>query len=243
MVKVLRERIRRNPRRSQRKLALQLKISPKTIRKALKVDLRLKPLKRGTCHMLTIAQKTGRVTKCKKLLKRHGKKKIENILFTDEKIFNVEESYNRQNDRIYAKSAKDIPKAKKKVKRAHHPGYVMVWAGVSCKGKADLHFVEKGVKVRAKNYVTDVLESVVNPLINICRWNSLFLKKMPGRLQVSACFSLIEFGLSFFQLLPFKPTSTTFSHFEIICVIHRYKALELDYRKLKLFFENYQQFF
>ena len=37
----------------------------KTMRKALKIDLGLKALKRGTCHMLTLAQKAARVPKWK----------------------------------------------------------------------------------------------------------------------------------------------------------------------------------
>lgn len=164
MLTALKARIRRNPRRSQSKLALQMKVSRKTIQRALKIDLKLKALKRGTCHMLTVPQKIFRVKKCRRLLKRYGAEKVKSILFTDEKLFNVEEHFNRQNDRVYAKSVKDIPKKIRGVKRSHFPGSVMVWAGVSWFGKAPLHFVEKGVKVAAKNYLSDVLEPVVKPL-------------------------------------------------------------------------------
>ena len=48
--------------------------------------------------------------------------------------------------------------------RTHHPGNVMVWAGVSWKGKAKLQFVESGVKIRARNYLNDILIPVVEPL-------------------------------------------------------------------------------
>jgi len=40
----------------------------------------------------------------------------------------------------------------------------MVWAGVSHVGLAKLHFCEKGVKTKAKNYKDDVLDKVVKPL-------------------------------------------------------------------------------
>ena len=86
------------------------------------------------------------------------------ILFTDEKIFTVEAKFNRQNNRIYAKSTLDISISRRKVYRAHHPASVMVWAGASWQGKAPLHFVEKGVKVSAKNYLSDVLNPIVKPL-------------------------------------------------------------------------------
>jgi hypothetical protein len=84
-------------------------MSPKTARKALKEDLGLKPLKRDTCHMLTLPQKDARVKKCRALLWRYGPKMVKKILFTVEKIFNVEESFNRQNDKVYAKCVKEIP--------------------------------------------------------------------------------------------------------------------------------------
>jgi transposase len=164
MIKALKARIRRNPRRSQVKLALQLKASTLTIHRAIKIDLGLKALKRGTCHMLTVPQKIARVKKCRALLRRYGPLKVKKILFTDEKIFNVEEQFNRQNDRVYARSVRDIPISRRKVKRSHGPGSVMVWAGFSWTGKAPLHFVQKGVKVAAKNYLEDVLEPVVKPL-------------------------------------------------------------------------------
>lgn len=163
-VKALRERIRRNPCRSQKKLALQLGTSKTTIAKTLKEDLGLKPLKKTTSHMLTVKQKEARLQKCNSLLRRHAGESVKSILFTDEKIFTVEASFNKQNDRIYARSVADIPSTKRRVIRSHHPASVMVWAGVSWMGKADLHFVQQGVKVSAKNYLADVLVPIVEPL-------------------------------------------------------------------------------
>lgn len=97
--------------------------------------------------------------KFKALLKRYGEKKIKRILFTDKKIFTVEESFNKQNDHVYPKSVKVIPHSKRKVKRIHHP----VWAGASRLVKAPLHFVEQRVKVGATIYLKDVLAPVVHP--------------------------------------------------------------------------------
>ncbi|OXA41211.1 Transposable element Tc3 transposase [Folsomia candida] len=164
MVKALRDRIRRNPRRQQKKLAIQLNVSPSTIKMALKSDLGVRAMRRGVCHMLTTKQKKNRVIRCRGLLKRHAGESYKNILFTDEKIFTVEEKFNRQNDRIYAKRKSDIPIAQRKSNRSHHLGSVMVWLGVSLVGKADLYFVPQGVKVREKNYLDEVLEPIVKPI-------------------------------------------------------------------------------
>ena len=164
MLKALTARIRRSPRRSQKKLALQIMVSKETIRKALREDLGVKAFKRGTCHMLTIPQKKMRVLKCRALIKRYAGQRYRKILFTDEKIFTTEEKFNAQNDRIYAKSKSDIPIASRKSKRSHHPGSVMVWIGVSWTGKSQLFFVPQGVKVQAKNYLESNLKPIVKPL-------------------------------------------------------------------------------
>ncbi len=52
----------------------------------------------------------------------------QNILpiFTDEKTFTVEEHFNVQNDRIYAKSHVKMSEPAKRVLRSHHPASVMV---------------------------------------------------------------------------------------------------------------------
>lgn len=150
MVKALKERIRRNPRRSQKKLAIQMKVSRGTLKNALKEDLGVRAMRRGTFHMMTQQQQKNRVTRCRALLRWHAGESHRRILFTDEKIFTVEENFKRQNDRIYAKRKSDIPLTRRKSRRAHHPASVMVWLGVSWVGKAELYFVPQGVKVRAK---------------------------------------------------------------------------------------------
>ncbi|KAI8429942.1 hypothetical protein MSG28_000408 [Choristoneura fumiferana] len=85
---------------------------------------------------------TRREGESKKLSKQDAKK----ILFTDEKIFTVEEKFHRQNNKVYAKSSKDVPASARNVWRTHHPASVMVWWGVSYEGVTPLHFCQQGVK-------------------------------------------------------------------------------------------------
>jgi inhibitor of nuclear factor kappa-B kinase subunit alpha len=164
MIRKLKARIRRNPFRKQKKLALQLKTSRQSVRRALKVDLGLKALKRTKRHYLNQRLKKQRLVRSRALLKRYTDKDVDWILFTDEKTFTVEEHFNVQNDRIYAKSREEIPEPAKRVLRSHHPASVMVWAGVSSQGLTKLHFVNPGVKVRTKNYLKDILEPAAKPL-------------------------------------------------------------------------------
>ena len=65
----------------------------------------------------------------------------EQILFSDEKIFTVEEVTNSQNDRILSKRSRDIPEKLKNIDKVHKPLSVMVWSGVSAESRTHLIFV------------------------------------------------------------------------------------------------------
>ena len=161
MIKALKERIRRNPCRKKKKLAMDMGVSIRTMHSAIKEDLDLKAYTKKKCQYLSDSNKLNRFDRCAKLLKRYGKKSVENILFTDEKIFTIEEKSNKQNDKVYGKL---IDKKHLKITRSHSPSQVMVWAGISMKGKTPIHFVEPGVKMNAVYYKEKILEKIVMPL-------------------------------------------------------------------------------
>jgi hypothetical protein len=50
----------------------------------------------------------------------------ENILFTDEKIFTIEEQYNCQNDKIHAQTSCKAKEKVSRLQRGHHPSYIIV---------------------------------------------------------------------------------------------------------------------
>lgn len=166
VIKAVRERIRRNPLRKQKIMAREMKVPPRTMSRIIKQDLGLGAYRRTTGQRLTAALRHIRVTRAKALLQRHVNGGHRQILFTDEKIFTVEEKFNRQNDRVYARSSREAAEKVGKVERGHHPALVMVWWGVSYDGVTQLHFCEQGVKTRALNYQSDILEKVVKPLSN-----------------------------------------------------------------------------
>lgn len=163
-IKAVKQRIDRNPLRKQKILSREMQIEPSSMSRILKQDLGLSAYKRHTGHLLTNALKKARKRKSKELLRRHADNGHRRILFTDEKIFTVEESFNKQNDRVYALSSRQASELVPKVQRGHHPASVMVWWGVAYDGVTKLHFCEKGVKTSAKVYQSDVLEKVVKPL-------------------------------------------------------------------------------
>jgi hypothetical protein len=75
----------------------------------------------------------------------------------------VEETFNKQNGRVYARSSKEAHKQVPGIERGHFPASVMIWWG----GITSLHFWEKDMKTVARNYQRDILTNVVEPLNQI----------------------------------------------------------------------------
>jgi len=59
-------------------------------------------------HLLTPVLKEIRRTRTQRLLQRHVKNGHENILFTDEKFFTIEEQCNSQNNKIYVQASLEV---------------------------------------------------------------------------------------------------------------------------------------
>lgn len=97
VVNAVRARIHRNPLRKQNILSREMGVSPRSMSRILKDDLHVHAYKRYTRHLLTEKLKEIRRVRSQALLKTYGKNKHQDILFTDEKIFTVEESFNKQN--------------------------------------------------------------------------------------------------------------------------------------------------
>jgi winged helix-turn helix protein len=131
VVKAVRERIRRNPHQSQRKLAQSMNMSQSSMKLLLRDGLKVRPFKQGYCHFLNNKQMENRKSGSKALLSRYAGESIKNILFFDEKIFTVESKLNKQNDRVYEPKLSSIPEHKIKITRSYHPLSVMVWCGAS----------------------------------------------------------------------------------------------------------------
>ena len=162
--KVVRERIRRNPQRSMRKMVLDLKISDFSIRKVVRTDLGMRSCKRKIFHFLSGLVKEKRLLRCKGELGKHASCGLENILFSDDKIFVIHEASNSQNDRIISPTTSSDKEMLRHVPWLQKPLSVMVWAGISASGRAPLVFVPSGIKINASTYRELILEPVVKNL-------------------------------------------------------------------------------
>jgi AraC-like DNA-binding protein len=113
-------------------MARDMDVSERTIRRIVKTDLKLSPLKMRTRQQLTDLQKEKRLARAKVLLnKMKACTDASEVIFSDEKLFTVEVTFNSQNDRVLTKSSKDIPNSMRTAYRRQKPSSVMVWAAIS----------------------------------------------------------------------------------------------------------------
>ena len=111
--------------------------------------------------MLTTKTKKKRYERC--LAFRNRFENASNILFTHEKLFMGQRSYNPQNILGVKKMMLRIKK-NNIVFRVQEPSSVMVWAGVCATGKTPLIFIEKGIKIKINQHVyKKMLQKKVKP--------------------------------------------------------------------------------
>lgn len=163
MVRKLKKRIDRNPKQSANKLARDLKVSHRSVRRMLKIDLQLKPYKIQKVQDLTPAQKKVRLERARVLKALAASGDLPNIVFSDEKIFTIQQFVNKQNDRVWL-ACKSTDNLEQRVAyRKQGPASVMVWAAVTAEGRTPLVFIDQGVKVNQQVYRQRVLSRALMP--------------------------------------------------------------------------------
>ncbi|KAI6646109.1 hypothetical protein LOD99_9460 [Oopsacas minuta] len=89
-------------------MASELKVSHGSMQNLVKNDLHLKSFKRRTAHFLSEKIVKKRLARSKGMLTRLATLPLQNIIFSDEKLFTIEEATNNQNDRILAHTTSRI---------------------------------------------------------------------------------------------------------------------------------------
>jgi transposase-like protein len=148
-----------SPTVSIRKQAKILKVSEGTVRNGLKM-VGKKSLVRPPVPLLTERLINLRLERSKKLLNKLKKMDPETVkIFSDKKIFTVDQAYNRRNDRVIVEQGTPAMP----VNRTKHPASVMVLGIVASDGKKPPPiFVPAGVKVNTDAYL-DLLATHVLP--------------------------------------------------------------------------------
>lgn len=176
-VKMVRERIRRNGQRSARKLARELKISRGTMLNILKKDLGCKPYKKRKIHGVSESAKIKRKQRVEEILAWHAG---DEFVFSDEKLFILQQSLNPQNDRVWSVSIDNIPESQHYVQRYQNASSLMVWGAISKRGKLPLVFIDQGAKINAQYYKTEVLEKVLLPNVQSMYGSEYFCFQQDG---------------------------------------------------------------
>ena len=100
-IKKVKHRLNRKKKVTSRKLAAELNISRTSVRRILRNDLLLRPYKKIVEPLLIDEHKEKR-KKFSNWVRTHFRKEdTMKILFSDEKLFDIDGVYNSQNDRIW----------------------------------------------------------------------------------------------------------------------------------------------
>jgi transposase len=166
LIKAVRARLARKSERSARQLAREFGVSHSTMLTTLKTRLHVRSFKKHKYHGITAAQKKKRLDRARALRSRLARGELPNIIFSDEKIFTLEQAVNTQNDRVWLRAKTAENRDQWDVPRVQGPAAVMVWAGVTRTGRAPLVFIPQGVRMTAAVYRELVLDGCLSPWAN-----------------------------------------------------------------------------
>lgn len=154
--KKVKNRLGRKKLISTRKLASEVGVSVTSVHRILREDLRLKCFKKVVEPMLSNEHKEKRVKFANWVRQKYRKEETMRILFSDEKMFDIDGVYNAQNDRIWASNRAEADKKGGIKPKRKFPQRVMVWLGACSKGVTPLVILDNG-SVNHHRYIDEVL--------------------------------------------------------------------------------------
>lgn len=159
-VKRLREKVRRNNKRSFRKIAKEMEISEKSVRR-IASDAGISSKTFLTRNLITENQKVKRVIRSTDLSNWMENNPEKIVLWTDESQIEFDSFKNKQTDRILMTS--ETPKRDRIRMKSKNPEKVMIFGLVGSDGsKMPLIFMPKGVTLSSPTYRTFILDEVVS---------------------------------------------------------------------------------
>lgn len=149
-------KMNRTKNMSYRKLARELDISRSSAQRLLKNDLQLRSYKKTVEPLLTDEHKEKRKKFANWVRTNFRKEDTMKILFSDEKMFDIDGIYNSQNDRVWAVDRAEADRKGGVKQKRKFPQKVMVWLGACSKGVSPLVIFEEGT-VNHERYIREVL--------------------------------------------------------------------------------------
>ena len=155
-IQKVKNRLRRKKRVSARKIAMELDISERSVRRIMKSDLGLYPYEKIWEPLLSDDHRVKRKKFTNWVRTNFRKEGTMRILFSDEKFFDIDGVYNSQNDRVWAVDRADADKKGGIKQRRKFPRKVMVWLGACSEGVTSLVLLDEGTVDHAV-YIEKVL--------------------------------------------------------------------------------------
>ena len=174
LVNATREKVRRNPKKSIQEMAKGAKVSQGIIFTILCKDLQMSPYKHIKKQLLSAKTAKKCLARAKILFSHIEAGTLPNVIFSDEKKFNVQPHVNPQNDNVWSCDDEMGPRT---VTRFQGAASEMVRAAVTKFGRSPLVFIKQGVKLNQENYCNDILVGSLLP------WANKNFKKRPWTFQ------------------------------------------------------------
>jgi hypothetical protein len=140
---------------STRKIGRKLGIANSTVHEILRNKLAVKPYKRRKVPKLTPEHVRKRKSFATWVGHHFSKESSKNILFSDEKLFDLDGVCNRQNDRIWAATRAEADARGGIFEKNKFPQKVMVWLGACTKGTTKVVILVGSVN--HQSYIKNVL--------------------------------------------------------------------------------------
>ena len=158
-IQKVKQRLARGKRVSERKMARELGISDTSVHRILRDDLGCYAYKIMKEPAITDVQKANRKKFSTWVQRTFRKDDLRKVLFSDEKMFDIDGVYNSQNDRIWAVNRAEANKRGGVHKKRKFPTKVMVWLGACSQGLTPLVILDEG-SVDHRLYIKNVLPVV-----------------------------------------------------------------------------------
>ena len=126
------------------------------MRRVLKEDLGLKPYVKQISPKLTEQHKIKRKSFGFLVRKNVRNSMTEKNLFSDEKYFDIDGIYNKQDDRIYAATHEEADKKGGIHRKTQHPAQTMVWLGV-CYQEVTRPVIIGNGSINTDRYIEEIL--------------------------------------------------------------------------------------
>ena len=159
-IQKVKTRLNRKKPVSIRKLSRELNISRTSVRRILKDDLALRPYKKIVESRLTDEHKKKRKTFSNWIRTNFRKEDTMKILFSNEKMFDIDGIYNSQNDRVWAASRVDANTKGGIQEKRKFSKKVTVWLAACSEGVSPIVILEEGT-LDHRRYIQEILPVAV----------------------------------------------------------------------------------